>query len=202
MLSSGFQVTELDKIIQYMISEPGALELTDREKEIFRRIEYAYDHLHEYSDLELKNMLIKKYQVSKSTAYNDINTAYLVHGKTGKLRRDVEMYFLTQRGRIAIRNAFESGNVNQQIKAIEAHAKILALYEKEDAVDWSKIQPSNYYLVINQNMGTEEKTLKIDLNKVHEFSAEDFALLQQRLIDNYSDETVKLLESYGTTEAG
>jgi hypothetical protein len=191
-------VTELDRIIAFMISEPGTVELSDRETIRYKRIEFAYEHLQEYTDLELKNMLMNQFEVSKSTAYQDINDSYEIHGKTGKLRRDVELYFLLQDCKKTLRDAFASKNVGLMIKAIEAKAKVLALVPKEDQNDWEKYAPSNFYLVINQ--GTGGDVLKLDLTNAHKLPYTEFEELQSRLLESHLNETVEFLDKEDENE--
>jgi hypothetical protein len=138
-------------------------------------------------------MLTKKFDISQSTAYNDIDRAYFIHGKTGKLRRDVELYFLSQFAKRNVRDAFASRNISKQTKALEVMAKVLALFKEEEAIDWEKIQPNNYYLVINQSFGAQLKTLKIDLNKVNELPEEEKSMLLDQLNDSFDQETIKML---------
>jgi hypothetical protein len=146
-------------------------------------------------------MLVNRYGVSRSTAYTDINQTYDLYLKTGKLRRDVELYFLSQSAKVMERNAFESKNISLQIKAVEARTRVLSLIKEDDPIDWSKIQPSNFYFVMNQVVNNKTAILKIDADRVHELPKDELAIIKNNIEENFSEKTLKILEDYNGSDS-
>ena len=187
-------ITERDKIINFMTAPPGTIILTETEFEIYQRVEYAYENLHEFTDKEVKEMLMKRFGISKSSAYTAIGFAYDIHQKTGQFKKDVELHFTLQDCRKAIKRAYDADDTELLIKAIAAKSKILKLLPDQDKYDWKKILPSNYYLMINVNNANGESTsLKLDMKKFVTMTEDERDVLQQQFAEQAREKQRQIL---------
>src|SRR5689334_8016464 len=142
--------TVLDKIVDHMTDLSGTIILTTEQKQLQEKIEFAYDHLRaQYQDKDIVALLMKKFECSRSSAYNYIDAARYVHGNVSKINLPYELKELLQINLKAIKWALDERNGKDLTKAIEARVKILSLVKTDEAIDWSKILPNNYYLIIN-----------------------------------------------------
>jgi len=187
--------TTLDRIVKHLCDMTGTILLTKEELEMEEKIQYAYDHLRQrYQDKDVAAFLIKKFQCSRSSAYNYIYAARFVHGNIQKPNRDYELNELLQMSLIPIRIAIENRDGKELIKAIEARTKIIALINQDNSVDWNKILPNNYFLIIN-NKEEGKDSLRIDLNNVEKLSSEQVIVIQKQIDDHFDNELVEILES-------
>jgi hypothetical protein len=91
LLETGAKKTNQDIIIDYLISEPGAITLTDKQTDLLERWSYCDDLLRsrKHTHPEMVKLLMNKFNgISAPTARNDIENAKLVFGSTIKVSRN------------------------------------------------------------------------------------------------------------------
>ena len=187
--------TMLDKMVAYETDLSGTVALNDQEKELNERIAFAYDHLRaQYQDKDVTAFLQKRFKCSRSSAYNYIRAARKVHGNVNKIDLNFELYDLLQISLLAIKWAKDDHNYKDLTKAIEARTKILSLVKHDDKIDWSKVQPNNYFLILNQNNSSGEG-LKIDFRNMEKLTMEQLNEVQNSVDDHFDNELVEILES-------
>ncbi len=193
--------TDLDKIIDYMTDSSESISLSEPLRKRMDRIEYAYDHIRQrYQDKDIVTLIVKKFNVSSRTAYNDIYGARYIHGKVGAPNLDFEIKELLQLSLQSIKMAIHSGKVKLLIEAIRERTNILKLIKEKSDDPLLKAKPSSYFMVLKFPDGD---AISLDMEKVATLDAETVTVLESRLQENFDRETLEILVDVpGTGTAG
>jgi hypothetical protein len=182
--------TDLDIILQHMLDMTGTSRLDDKLSRMHERIEFAYDQIRQrYQDADIVSLLIKRYQVSRSTAYCDIRNARMLFGEMGPVNLSFEIRELLQLSLLNIRMAVDNKNVKELTRAIKARTNILKLHKERDDIDWSKIEPNAYYLMIN----VAEGAIRLDLDQFDKVPKTEQQSIFSQLMDHFDAEVVEII---------
>lgn len=172
----------LDRIIEWMADTTGMIVLTNDDKAIHDRFEYAYDHLRQqYPSADVVAFLMKKFNISRRTAYNDIDNAKYVHGEIGKPNLSYEIKNLLEVSTKNIQQAILDGNPKVLALAIEARVKVLKLIQEDTTFPWHLLERNQYVL----NIYSAGKNYSFDLDKVDQISPTELKQVMESLDEHY-----------------
>jgi len=157
-----------DKIRNWL-NNPDVPSLSEKDKEIYIRWDYAYDQLKTEKTAAVVQRLMKKFGISIALAYKDINECQKL--LTPMNRRDTEWLrnYIVEDLLMQIKVARESLDKSAWEKATSHLIKIYAIEKDEhEGIDVNALGNNNYYIIVNSN----NKLEKIDYNKLSELSPE------------------------------
>lgn len=84
------RITDVDSIISFLGDSSGKMYLTDRQQNMLERIDFAYDLLRKDFRTEryVQNLLVTKFQITKATAFSDIQNVKQVYGTLTKTSKN------------------------------------------------------------------------------------------------------------------
>ena len=184
--------TNLDLILEHQMSSTGE-ELPKHLQLIFDRWDYANnlvknylsadDHAEKpknFSYSEIANMLIRKFGISRATAYRDINDSQLFFGSINKQDKNYWRQIFLGIGMKALQMSLKKNDYDRIFRGIEKLSEMLGLNKDDSNMpDWSKLQPNLYYMMLQVN----NKYLKIDLNETDSMEPE----LIDRILNHITD---------------
>lgn len=155
--------------IRNWINNPDSDDLSEKDKEIYVRWDYAYDQLKTEKPVIVVQRLMKKFNISQPLAYKDLRECQKLLSPVN--RRDTEWIrnFLVEDLILQIKVARESNDKKLWEKANANLIKIYAIEKGErEGIDPETLGNNNYYVVINAG----NKIEKIDYNKLTELEPE------------------------------
>lgn len=183
--------TDADRLFAHFSDVSGSSSLDPRLEEMAKRVEMAFDQLRShYQDADIVRMIMTQFKVSRSTAYNDIATAKQVFGKLSPTNLEFETMYLLSVAKKNIKWAVDGKSVKELTRAIEAYTKVLSMIREEDKIPWDKLQPNNYYMLINAPGGA----VRLDLTNAHRMPASEITSIMQQLGDHFDEQTIKMIE--------
>ena len=176
--------------IQAWLREPGTMELSEKETEIYDRLDYCYDQLKIDRPVVVARKLMQKYGYTDRTAYADIQRCQKLFNPIN--RRDLEWIrnFIVDDAILQIQVAREKFD---QKAWQRARADLLKMYEidKRDkaVIDPDMLGRNNYFITIN--FGSEAK--KIDMNELHKLPVDKRIKLTEFLFQDVDIEDAKII---------
>lgn len=130
-----------------------------------------------FSMAEIARMIVKKFGVCRSQAYNDINNSQLFYGSVSKGNKEYWRQVLFNTGMEALRWAVLKKDYDKIFKGIEKLSECLGL-NKDDSVK-DKTLPNLYYMAIQ----FKNELVTLNLNETHK--------LDQELIDQICNNIIE-----------
>lgn len=149
-----------DRIRQW-IDNPDTAELSERDKKIYARWDYAYDQLKTNKPAAVVNRLQKKFNISASQARLDIRHATQLLNPINRRESEWIRNYIVED---AI-DQIEIARQKQDMKAWQkARADLVRIYaldkEDKDSIDPDELGQNNYYITIIQ--GGQAQKINID----------------------------------------
>jgi len=192
MLKERKSETELDKIVSYFSGE--ASELPASLEPRLKRINHVYSLITDHrDDTYIVNSLMRVFGIRKSQAYQDIKETKYVHGSFLTVDKGFELYQQLQECLRAVKWAVEQKDLVMLIKAIEARTKVLSLIPDKEDVPWDKINPSNYFMLVQLPDGSSSK---LNLKTIQQLPKEETERLMYEISQSAMDATFEELESH------
>jgi hypothetical protein len=183
--------TDADRLLAHFSDVSGSSRLDPRMEQMARRVEFAFEQLRaHYQDADIARLIQNQFKVSRSTAYSDISTAKHIFGKLSPANLEFETIYLLSVAKKNIKWAVEGRSVKELTRAIEAYSKVLAMIREEEKIPWDKLQPNNYYMLINAPGGA----VRLDLSNAHRMPASEINTIMQQLGDHFDEQSIKILE--------
>jgi hypothetical protein len=150
-------LTTFEAIQAFYTDRLGRVQLTPKQEEQKFRYEQAFNYLcHNKSKESTVKFLIKRFKVSRATAYHDINDALQLFGDLNKSSKEGLKHILTEMAIKVYNLAEQDKNYAEMNKAIKNIKEIHGLGTEEDASDdWKKYIPTT--VIINADVKTLEK---------------------------------------------
>lgn len=182
----------LDRIRAWL-NEPGSQELSDIDRAIYDRWDYAYDQLKIEKPSAVVNRLIGKFDISKAQAYVDIKNCQTLLNPINRRDLDWIRNFIVEDAMLQIKVAKQRFDLKAWEKARTDLLRIYAI-EKEDkaGIDPELLGRNEYYVTINFGNNAE----KINLNEIHKLPTNKRVQLTEFLYNDIEAEDAKfILES-------
>jgi uncharacterized protein YecA (UPF0149 family) len=146
--------TTFDAIQAFYADRLGKTKLTEEQEQIRYRWEQGFNYLvHHKSKEETVKFLIKRFKVSRATAYHDINDCMQIFGDLNKSSKEGLKHILTEMAMKVFNYAEQERNLAEMNKAIKNIKEIHGLGTDEEPVeDWKKYIPTT--VIINANPAT------------------------------------------------
>jgi len=151
--------------IRGWLNDSNAPALSELEKAIYERLDYAYDQLKIEPPSSVVSRLMRKFDISKNQAYRDIRDAQKLLNPIN--RQDLEWIrnFIIDDALLHIKVARERIDNRSWQKARADLIRIYAIEKSEKAtIDPEMLGRNEYFVTINFGSHAE----KINLNKLHE----------------------------------
>lgn len=182
----------LDRIRAWL-NDPESGELSDKDREIYNRWDYAYDQLKTEKPAAVVNRLIAKFGVSRPQAYRDIKSCQRLLNPVN--RRDVDWLrnFIVDDAILQIKVARDSLDTKAWQKARADLIKIYAIEKDEKAgLDPELLGRNEYFVAINFG----DKIEKINLGELHKMPANKRQELTEFLFNDIDEKGAEfILES-------
>ena len=150
--------------IRMWVDNPDSEELSAKDKEILSRWDFAYDQLKICKPYEVRNRLVKKFNIKISQAYNDIRNANKLFNPVNRRSKDWLRNFIVEDALLQIETAKQNLDNKAWQLARQDLIKIYAIEKnEEDGIDPELLGNNNYFIAVN--FGNEIE--KIDLSKLH-----------------------------------
>lgn len=183
--------TDADRLFAHFSDVSGSSKLDPRLEQMARRVEFAFEQLRaHYQDADIARFIMSQFGVSRSTAYSDITNAKHVFGKLSPANMEFEAMYLLSVAKKNIKWAIDGKSVKELTRAIEAYTKVLTMIREEEKIPWDKLQPNNYYMLINAPGGA----VRLDLTNAHRMPASEITSIMQQLGDHFDEQTIKMIE--------
>ncbi len=153
-----------DKIRNW-INNPDDIGLSESDKRIYTRWDYAYDQLKIEKPSAVVNRLVKKFGISHTLAYWDIRQAQKLFNPV--IRRETEWLrdIIVEDALLQMQVAKEMLDSRAWREARQDLIKIYAIDKANvEGIDPKMLGKNNYYILVNIN----NKVKKLDFNKLNE----------------------------------
>lgn len=160
--------TTFDRIREW-VDNPDSPILSQKDKEIWTRWDFAYDQLKSESSPAVVNRLMKKFGISYGQAYNDIRNAQKLLAPVNRRDTDWLRNFIIEDAMQRRKFAIDTGNQKAWAEAANTILKIYALDKgDQDGIDPNMLGNNKYFITVNFG----NKVEKIDYDKLHELPEE------------------------------
>jgi len=174
--------------IRDWIDNPDAPDLSDKDKEIWSRWDFAYDQLKKEHPPAVVNRLCKKFGLSQSQAYSDIRNAQKLLSPINRRQTDWLRNFIIEDAIQRRDYAIQTGNQKAWAEASSTILKVYALDKNDqEGIDPAMLGHNNYFIAINAG----NKVHKIDYDKLHNLSAGERENLTDFLFPDIEDAEVE-----------
>jgi hypothetical protein len=169
--------TKFERILASYLDE-GSVELTAPEIEIRDRAETAFSLLLNWRSREQAvKVLESQYDISKATAYRDINRALSLYGDITKSRKEGWRYIIFEYNQKLFQMSVKEKALDQMGKCLDRMIKLAQLDQEESTFNPEKFIAQTYELTVANSVKMfVEKSLKkgaVDLNDYVSENAED-----------------------------
>lgn len=139
--------------IEFWYTSDFDFDLPERAEEKKIRMIWIWDKAKKgYPTTKLVNMFAKKFGCTTRRAHYQLNDAKKLFGDMEKTDIQVEKYLVTQMAKDTYRKAIKEGDIKGRNQSIANIIKALGLDKIDpNAIDWKKLQPSLYTIVLDDN---------------------------------------------------
>jgi hypothetical protein len=179
--------------IRAWLNEPDAEEISETDRKIYDRWDYAYDQLKIEKPSAVINRLVHKFEISKAHAYKDLHNCQKLLNPINRHDLDWIRNFLIDDAQLQIKVARENVDHRAWQKARSDLIRIWAIEKGEKTgIDPELLGRNEYYVTINFG----DKVEKINMNELHKMPVNKRVELTEYLFNDIDTDQAKfMLES-------
>lgn len=178
--------------IRAWLDDPETTELSENDKKIWERLDYAYDQLKITQPANVARRMQKKFGISYSQARRDIRTCERILSPANRRDADWLRNFIIEDAIKQIKSAEEKGDHKSWQRA---RADLIRMYslEKDDQgqINPQELGNNTYYVLVNLG----HKAEKIDMNKIHKLPEQRKVELTSELFRDIDIEEAKIIQN-------
>jgi len=172
------------------VNNPDTEVLTQQEKDVWERIDYAYDQLKIETPNNVINRLVKKFNITRAQAGKDISMCNTILAPQNRVDTAWMRNFIINDAMLQIRVAQQTLDQKAWAAARDTIAKIyLAELSTQAPIDPELLGGNNYFAIININGEVQ----KIDLSKVAEMHHTRREKLTEFLFQDITEENAEVI---------
>jgi len=176
--------------IRAWLNDPDSGELSDKDREIYDRWDYAYDQLKIEKPAAVISRLMEKFSISKAQAYRDVRSCQRLLNPVNRRDLDWIRNFIVDDAILQIKMARNSLDSKSWQKARADLIKIFAI-EKDDkaGIDPELLGRNEYYVAINFG----NKVEKINMGELAKLPTNKRMELTEFLFQDIEVEDAKII---------
>ncbi len=179
---------KIERLYDYVHGKP--VEISDQEKKILDRVNFADDQLRSRkTDRVVIELLRRKFpEISLSTARNDLITAKYLFNALSLLDKSYGLQLLLAMNLQMLDKAMLEGDAKNGNALMKTRMELLKMIEQtEEPFDPSKAQSNTYILNLTMTGGRPKN---IDLEKIHELPESEYKIIEQQIHSDLIPENI------------
>ncbi|MCF8219667.1 MAG: hypothetical protein K9J21_11900 [Bacteroidales bacterium] len=180
--------------IREWLNDPNPQNLSDKDREIYERWDFAYDQLKYERPAAVVNRIKKKFGVHENTARSDVKNAQRLFNPTLRIEAEWLEKYIIDDAKLQIQAAREAADFKAWNSARNSLIKMYELLkDKQAKIDPNQLGNNQYVLAVNFG----DTYQKIDVNKLFSLQNDDKGRITELLykpIEN-TDEAENIMKS-------